>query len=70
MIPFGSATWANSSPRMVKLIDHQYYDFWSCMDILNEKNMLEELWNSGKAPWKIWWSSVREGGGVTTCVYW
>jgi glucose-1-phosphate cytidylyltransferase len=24
------------------------------MDTLKEKNMLEELWNSGKAPWKIW----------------
>jgi hypothetical protein len=24
------------------------------MDTVKEKNMLEELWNSGKAPWKIW----------------
>jgi len=24
------------------------------MDTLREKNMLEELWHSGKAPWKTW----------------
>ena len=37
-----------------ELIGYQHYGFWSCMDTLKEKNMLEELWNSGKAPWKIW----------------
>jgi len=36
------------------LMGYQHYGFWSCMDTLKEKNMLEELWNSGKAPWKIW----------------
>ncbi len=28
--------------------------FWQCMDTLREKNKLEELWQSGKAPWKNW----------------
>jgi glucose-1-phosphate cytidylyltransferase len=28
--------------------------FWQPMDTLRDKNHLEELWNSGKAPWKIW----------------
>ncbi len=28
--------------------------FWQPMDTLREKNLLEELWNTGKAPWKIW----------------
>jgi len=28
--------------------------FWQPMDTLRDKNMLEELWKSGKAPWKIW----------------
>lgn len=28
--------------------------FWQCMDTLNEKNKLESLWNTGRAPWKIW----------------
>ncbi|HAU69003.1 MAG TPA: glucose-1-phosphate cytidylyltransferase [Gammaproteobacteria bacterium] len=28
--------------------------FWQPMDTLREKNMLEELWISGEAPWRIW----------------
>ncbi len=28
--------------------------FWQPMDTLRDKNLLEELWASGKAPWKVW----------------
>ena len=28
--------------------------FWQPMDTLRDKNLLEELWASGKAPWKSW----------------
>jgi glucose-1-phosphate cytidylyltransferase len=28
--------------------------FWQPMDTLRDKNLLEELWSSGKAPWKVW----------------
>jgi len=28
--------------------------FWSAMDTLRDKEHLEELWESGEAPWKIW----------------
>ena len=28
--------------------------FWQCMDTLREKQHLEKLWESGKAPWKLW----------------
>jgi glucose-1-phosphate cytidylyltransferase len=28
--------------------------FWQPMDTLRDKNHLEELWVSGKAPWKVW----------------
>ena len=28
--------------------------FWQCMDTLRDKNVLEELWQSGSAPWKRW----------------
>ena len=28
--------------------------FWQPMDSLRDKNQLEELWQSGKAPWKMW----------------
>jgi glucose-1-phosphate cytidylyltransferase len=37
-----------------QLMGYQHDGFWSCMDTLKEKNMLEELWLSGKSPWKIW----------------
>lgn len=28
--------------------------FWQPMDTLRDKNFLEELWSTGKAPWKVW----------------
>jgi glucose-1-phosphate cytidylyltransferase len=28
--------------------------FFQPMDALRDKNMLDELWNSGRAPWKSW----------------
>jgi glucose-1-phosphate cytidylyltransferase len=28
--------------------------FWHPMDTLRDKNVLEDLWQSGKAPWKVW----------------
>ena len=28
--------------------------FWQCMDTLRDKNLLEELWAGGHAPWKVW----------------
>jgi len=28
--------------------------FWQCMDSLRDKEKLEELWKTGKAPWKLW----------------
>ena len=32
----------------------QHSGFWQPMDTLRDKNYLEELWQSGKAPWKVW----------------
>lgn len=32
----------------------KHHGFWQPMDTLREKNLLEELWESGKAPWRIW----------------
>jgi len=28
--------------------------YWQCMDTQREKLQIEKLWNSGKAPWKLW----------------
>lgn len=36
----------------LKAFEHQ--GFWQPMDTLREKNMLEDLWISGKAPWRVW----------------
>lgn len=37
-----------------QLMAFQHHGFWQPMDTLREKNQLEELWATGKAPWKIW----------------
>lgn len=37
-----------------ELMAYEHAGFWQPMDTLREKNLLEELWNSGKAPWKCW----------------
>ena len=37
-----------------QLMGYRHHGFWSCMDTLKEKNFLEQLWYSGKAPWKLW----------------
>lgn len=33
---------------------YKHSGFWQPMDTLREKNLLEDLWASGKAPWKQW----------------
>ncbi len=33
---------------------YKHNGFWHPMDTLRDKNHLEELWLSGKAPWKVW----------------
>ena len=38
----------------VELMAFEHAGFWQPMDTLREKNMLEDLWQSGKAPWKVW----------------
>ena len=40
--------------RAGQMEGYRHYGFWSCMDTIRERNFLEDLWRSGKAPWKIW----------------
>jgi glucose-1-phosphate cytidylyltransferase len=40
--------------RKNELMAYQHDGFWQPMDTLREKNMLEQLWQSGQAPWKNW----------------
>lgn len=37
-----------------QLVGYRHAGFWSCMDTVKERNFLEELWASGRAPWKVW----------------
>nr|WP_269147562.1 glucose-1-phosphate cytidylyltransferase [Mycobacterium paraintracellulare] len=37
-----------------EMMAFEHSGFWQPMDTLRDKNMLEELWSSGEAPWKCW----------------
>ena len=37
-----------------QLAAYRHTGFWQPMDTLRDKELLESLWNSGKAPWKVW----------------
>ena len=37
-----------------ELMSYSHCGFWQCMDNLREKIELEDLWQSGQAPWKVW----------------
>lgn len=39
---------------MEQLSAYRHDGFWQPMDSLRDKNMLEDLWQSGNAPWKVW----------------
>jgi glucose-1-phosphate cytidylyltransferase len=58
LIPDDSCSWEsdplNQLASQQQLMAFEHSGFWQPMDTLREKNMLEELWNSGRAPWKIW----------------
>jgi glucose-1-phosphate cytidylyltransferase len=37
-----------------QLMAYKHDSFWQCMDTLREKQILQNLWDSGHAPWKTW----------------
>lgn len=37
-----------------QLMAYKHSGFWQCMDTQRDKVKLEELWSTGRAPWKIW----------------
>jgi glucose-1-phosphate cytidylyltransferase len=37
-----------------QLVAYRHEGFWQCMDTLRDVRQLEALWESGKAPWKVW----------------
>ena len=38
--------------RQLALYPHKGY--WQCMDTPHDHRRLTELWNAGRAPWKVW----------------
>jgi len=40
--------------KMGELVSYKHDGFWQCMDTVRDKNVLEELWSSQAAPWKVW----------------
>jgi glucose-1-phosphate cytidylyltransferase len=55
----GDATVLEREPLQSLAADQQLYTyrhqgFWKCMDTLRDKTELNELWRTGKAPWRTW----------------
>ena len=44
----------NQLAQSDQLMAYEHSGFWQPMDTLREKNLLEDLWQSGSAPWKSW----------------
>lgn len=40
--------------RRGQLMAYKHKGFWKCMDTVREKEALEGMWTSGRAPWKVW----------------
>ena len=48
---------AGSLPSLARdneLRAYHHRGFWHAMDTLRDRNYLEDLWRSGRAPWKVW----------------
>lgn len=37
-----------------QLMAFKHQGFWQCMDTMRDKELLERMWFSGDAPWKVW----------------
>jgi|TARA_B110000495_G_C23014769_1_gene600762 glucose-1-phosphate cytidylyltransferase len=57
-IPSDESSWEGGPlatlAQKKQLCSFRHQGFWQPMDTLREKNLLNMLWDSGKAPWKIW----------------
>jgi glucose-1-phosphate cytidylyltransferase len=58
LIEGDETTWEQGPLRNLaangQLAAYKHEGFWQAMDTLREKNILEDLWQSGNAPWKSW----------------
>ncbi|MGF6600006.1 glucose-1-phosphate cytidylyltransferase [Paraburkholderia sp. GAS448] len=58
LIPNDECVWEREPLEQLanqgQLSAFEHEGFWQPMDTLRDKTHLEELWQSGKAPWKVW----------------
>lgn len=58
LIDGDSSTWEGTPLAALaankELMAYEHQGFWQPMDTLRDKTQLEELWQSGRAPWKVW----------------
>ena len=46
-----------------QLMAYRHTSFWQCMDTMREKQILNDLWAKGNAPWKVWKDEFDESAG-------
>ena len=58
LIPGDQTSWEGESlsklAALGEMMAYEHSGFWQAMDTLRDKNLLEELWSAGNAPWKSW----------------
>lgn len=58
LIAQDGTSWEQEPMRQLSANDQlrafEHTGFWQPMDTLREKNLLEDLWQTGNAPWKVW----------------
>lgn len=58
LIPGDECVWEREPLEQLaeqgNLSAYEHEGFWQPMDTLRDKTLLEDLWQSGKAPWKVW----------------
>ncbi len=58
LIDSDETTWEHGPLEIIsqrgKLGAHIHNGFWQPMDTLRDRRYLEQLWNTGQAPWKVW----------------
>lgn len=58
LIESDSTPWEHAPMQQLvrdgELSAFKHSGFWQCMDTLRDKNVLEDLWSTGRAPWKVW----------------
>ncbi len=47
-----------------QLIGHKYEGYWACMDTFKDRQVLEEVYSRGDAPWELWKRANKSENGL------